>query len=309
MILRGWSTPMRRRDFITLLGGATVAWPIAATTQNYRRVLPLQKQILREQTAAAANRVHGIIRSIESQIEWITQLPWTADDLQQRRIDARRLLHQVPSITEFAHLDSAGRAQVSVQRGTKIIPLNAKCFDATPVPVQAEGGGLGVGMPIDANLWECLNTSDSSNAPSFSVAMAKGAYYGPVYFRREPEPYMIMSRRGTGRDAGVSVAEVNLKTLWDVVFQINDAVESHAYVVDAQGRLIAHPDISLVLRNTNMSNLPQVQAALGPDSGSSDQVGVAHDLLGHRVLAAHAPVAPLGWQVLMEQPAPAYPIW
>ena len=35
----------------------------------------------------------------------------------------------------------------------------------------------------------------------------------------------------------------------------------HAYVINAQGRLVAHPDISLVLRNTDMTGLVQVQAA------------------------------------------------
>ena len=39
-------------------------------------------------------------------------------------------------------------------------------------------------------------------------------------------------------------------------------------MVDAQGRLIAHPDISLVLRNTDLSRLPQVQAARAAGSGS-----------------------------------------
>jgi hypothetical protein len=44
----------------------------------------------------------------------------------------------------------------------------------------------------------------------------------------------------------------------------------HAYVVDAQGRLIAHPDISLVLRNTDMSRLAQVNAARGTTGGEGD---------------------------------------
>jgi hypothetical protein len=58
----------------------------------------------------------------------------------------------------------------------------------------------------------------------------------------------ITALAGTRRDAGVSVAEVNLKLIWDVVSQIKVGERGQAYVVDAQGRLIAHPDISLVLR-------------------------------------------------------------
>ncbi len=33
-----------------------------------------------------------------------------------------------------------------------------------------------------------------------------------------------------------------------------------AYVIDAHSRLIAHPDISLELRTTDMSKLAQIQA-------------------------------------------------
>ena len=44
----------------------------------------------------------------------------------------------------------------------------------------------------------------------------------------------------------VTVAEVNLKGIWDVVSQIRVGVAGYAYVVDAEGRLIAHPDISMV---------------------------------------------------------------
>ena len=46
-----------------------------------------------------------------------------------------------------------------------------------------------------------------------------------------------------------------------MVSQIKVGERGQAYVIDAQGRLIAHPDISLVLRNTDMTKLPQVQAA------------------------------------------------
>src|SRR5262249_31786311 len=125
-----------------------------------------------------------------------------------------------------------------------------------------------------------------------------------VYFRRESEPYMTVALAGTRRDAGVSVAEVNLKLIWDVVSQIKVGQHGQAYVVDAQGRLIAHPDISLVLRNTDLSRLAQVQAArtaTGPSAPG--RVQEAQDLQGRRGLTAQAPVEPLGWRVFVELPA------
>ena len=59
-----------------------------------------------------------------------------------------------------------------------------------------------------------------------------------------------------------------------MVSQIKVGERGHAYVVDAQGRLIAHPDISLVLRNTDMSRLAQVKRGrVGAAGGvASDRV-------------------------------------
>ena len=145
--------------------------------------------------------------------------------------------------------------------------------------------------------------ADFSKEPKFTEAVARKVYYGPVYFRRESEPYMTLAIAGTRRDAGVSVAEVNLKFIWEVVTQIKVGQRGHAYVVDAQGRLVAHPDISLVLRNTDMSSLTQVKAARGERSDATGQVQEAQDIQGQRVLTVYAPVTPLGWLMFVELPA------
>jgi len=46
---------------------------------------------------------------------------------------------------------------------------------------------------------------------------------------------VTLSVAGTRRDAGVSVAEVNLKLIWDVVTKMKVGERGQAYVVDAQG--------------------------------------------------------------------------
>jgi signal transduction histidine kinase len=106
----------------------------------------------------------------------------------------------------------------------------------------------------------------------------------------------------------VSVAEVNLKLIWDVISQIKVGARGQAYLVDAQGRLIAHPDISLVLRNTDLSRLAQVQAARAAGSGeAAEQLQEAEDIQSRPVLTAYARVPALGWLVFAELPrAEAY---
>src|SRR5215204_2582454 len=95
----------------------------------------------------------------------------------------------------------------------------------------------------------------------WSASTLEQRRFDALRFLRQSEPYMTLAVAGTRRDAGVSVAEVNLKLIWDVISQIKVGQRGHAYVVGSGGRLIAHPDISLVLRNTDLSRLPQVQAA------------------------------------------------
>src|SRR2546422_465958 len=107
---------------------------------------------------------------------------------------------------------------------------------------------------------------------------------------------------GGSASAGVTVAEVNLKFIWDVVSQIKVGKAGHAYVVDSRGQLIAHPDISLVLQKTDLSALPQVQQARGARAAGAETVTVAQDRNQRPVLAAFATIAPLGWSVFVEQP-------
>ncbi|HXQ53550.1 MAG TPA: GAF domain-containing protein [Stellaceae bacterium] len=229
-------------------------------------------RIQREQAASAAAKIEQFVAEIQSQIGWTTELPWSGATLDQRRFDALRLLRQVPAITELSQLDATGKEQLRVSR----------------LEMDVVGAA-----------------TDYSHDPRFAEAVAHKAWYGPVYFRRESEPYMTLALAGTRRDAGVSVAEVNLKFIWDVVSQIKVGEHGEAYVVDADGRLIAHPDISLVLRNTNLTQLPQVAAARA--GGTQDETQEAHNLAGHRVLTAYAKVQPLGWLIFVELPiAEAY---
>jgi signal transduction histidine kinase len=232
-------------------------------------------RIQREQAEAASGKIGQFVKEIEAQLGWTTQLPWIGATLEQRRIDSMRLLRQVPAITELAQVDPSGIERLRVSRLETDV--------------------------IDSHI-------DVSNDPRFVGAIARKTYYGPVYFRSESEPYMTLALAGDRRDAGVSVAEVNLKFIWDVVSQIKVGEHGQAYVVDAMGRLIAHPDLNRVLRGTNVSELAQLQAARAAIAGiSQESIQVAQNLEGHQVLTAYAQIAPLDWLVFVELPrAEAY---
>jgi signal transduction histidine kinase/HAMP domain-containing protein len=220
----------------------------------------------REKAAAAAGRIEAFIREIERQMGWTT-LPLLASGaaaLEQRRIDFVRLQRQVQPITDLQYLDAVGKEQLRISR----------------LAMDVVGSGI-----------------DFASDPRFTQAVARKIYHGPVYFRKESEPYMVVAMLQSG--GGVTVAEVNLKFIWDVVTQIKIGKAGRAYVVDEAGNLIAHPDISLVLQKTSLSTLPQVRQALVPDG---PETPTARDVQGRRVLTAHATIPGLRWTVFAEQP-------
>lgn len=222
-----------------------------------------------EQAAAAAERISQFLDEIVAQVGWTTHLSWAVAAIDQRELDGRRLMRQVPAITELMLLDPQGRERLRLSR-------------------QAEDS-------VDSG-------ADHSTEESFKAAIDGKVHYGSVYFRRETEPYMTIAVGGARRDVGASVVEVNLKHIWDVVSQIQVGRGGRAYVVGPNGHLIAHPDISRVLRNMNLSHLPQVAAARGANAGQVPSSRSALDLDGKRVLTTFAGVRPLDWLVFVELP-------
>src|SRR5246500_2849647 len=255
--------------FVAVVAVALLSNGIFEVFFYYREHKASLIRIQHEQAEAAAAKISQFIKEIESQLGWTTQLPWSAGSIEQRRFDALRLLRQVPAITELAQVDSTGHERLRVSRLAMDV--------------------------VDSGL-------DLSKDPKFTEAVAHKVYYGPVYFRRESEPYMTLALAGTRKDAGVSIAEVNLKLIWDVVSQIKVGEHGHAYVVGAQGRLIAHPDISLVLRNTDMSKLPQVMMAQANGGVIPESLEDAKNIQGQEVLTASAPIMPLRWTMFVELP-------
>jgi signal transduction histidine kinase/ActR/RegA family two-component response regulator len=224
-----------------------------------------------EKAIGAAQQIEHFITEIEHQIGW-THLPHVGAEtvLESRRLDFIRLLRQAPAISEVSWIDHTGHEQLRVSR----------------LGIDVAGSG-----------------DDFSNDTRFMEARTGKTHYSPVYFRKETEPYLTITLPAGGPAAGATSVEVNLKFVWDVISRIKIGRTGKAYVVDRQGQLISHPDISLVLQKTDLSQLPQVQAALAQrrSDGIPADSGDARDPAGLSVLAAHAPIEPLEWVVFVEQ--------
>jgi hypothetical protein len=224
----------------------------------------------RQSAERAADTIGQFIKEIEGDLGWTTQLPLTSETLDAKRFDAQRLLRQAPAIMELALIDAEGREQLRVSR-----------------------------VAID----QLATGKDFSRDPAFTRAASGSTYLGPVFFKDDSEPYMTLALAGARRANGVSIAEVNLKFIQDVIAGIKVGQRGYAYIVDSAGRLIAHPDISLVLRNMDVSNRPQIRLAREAVEGAP-QALPTKNFAGDNVLSAFAPVRPTDWLVFVETPSP-----
>ena len=253
---------------LVLVGGALLISGAIGLYFSYQENKVALASLQREKAVAAAERIEQFVRQIEGQLRFAALPQLGAQGSEQRRNEFLKLLKLVQEVTDIAQIDGQGREQLEVSR----------------LKPDAIGSG-----------------KDRSQDPAFRGAAPGKTWFGPVYFRKETEPYMTIAVRSGGESSPVTVADVNLKFLWDVITRIRIGRKGKAYVVDASGHLVADPDIGLVLRKTDLSQLAHVEAAFNPQDDDTFAT-LAKDLSGETVLAAYAPIETLGWKVFVEQP-------
>jgi len=137
--------------------------------------------------------------------------------------------------------------------------------------------------------------------PRFQGARAQGRFVGPVIFRAETDANVSLAA-SRDPDGPVLVADVNRKFVGDVVGSLDGGPTTIAYVVDGEGRLLAHPDNSIAIGNAEFSALPQVRGLIGENLSQATVASEAHNLEGVTVVATAVPIERLGWTVVVEQP-------
>jgi adenylate cyclase len=244
-----------------LLGSATEAW---FAFRDNRFDLD---ELLRVEARSAADRIQAFTDGIRDQLGWVVQFPWTQGEDDRRRIDGLRLLQQVPAIVSLSMVDPTGTERVFVSR----------------VSMNRTGRGV-----------------DMSEDPAVIGARANRVWYGPVHYRRDSEPYMRIAVAGNRAAAGIVVADINLKLIWDIIAAIKIGDTGHALVVDDSGRLIAHPDISLVLRSgVGAGDFNRLKSEVSAANGSAVTT-TGED--GKPVVALSVRAPNVGWTVIAQQP-------
>ena len=277
---------------LVLVGGVLITSSLVALYFSYRETQLALVRVERAKAVATAAGIEQFLKEVEQQVRETTR---TASDdpdasqvgqgrlgfreglgaamAEQRELDFLRVLRNVPAVGALSHLDLAGKEQLRVSR-----------LDPDVVGSQ----------------------DDFSQAPKFLEARAGKTYWSPVYLKNESEPYVTLAVPVGKYAVEVTTAEISLGAVLRLVSQIDVGPGGYAYVVDSRDHLVAHPDSRMLREKRDLSGLAQVKAARTDRSAPTSDVPIAmvgDGLGGGRVLAAHAPIAPVGWFVFVERPA------
>ena len=128
--------------------------------------------------------------------------------------------------------------------------------------------------------------------------------YGPTFIRDQTEPFVTVAVNGDQHGEYLA-AEISVRFIDDVLARLSIGKSGRAYVVDLQGHMLAHPDLRTLLRNSDVSRLPQVRAvrtALAQGRPELPSVwGESPD--GGTVFSSATRIVGPDWLLYIEQPA------
>jgi class 3 adenylate cyclase/HAMP domain-containing protein len=228
---------------------------------SYRATKSGLTDAMGEKAEATARRIEQAIENLERQISWVTRA--SAVTIDQHRADYAQLLNQVPPVNQLSLLDGYGRERLRLSRTS---------------------------ISIGSNV-------DYSRDFRFTDTNGRSVSYAPAFFQ-DSRPYMSISVTHSGFNAGVTVAEIDLRFLSDFLGDAQVGKSTFAYVIDSHGNVLASssrgPEVG-----KPVANLPQIDAVLKA-GGSPASSGT--DLDGRSVLSAATAMPRLGWFVFFEQP-------
>jgi len=161
---------------------------------------------------------------------------------------------------------------------------------------------------------------DVQGSEAFSIVQRDGIYVGPVYIQ-SGRPFFDFGRKisdSRGTFAGAVFAQVDARIMPEVVANISRIVQppGRVFLVNENGTVIAHPDLSYVLAQRDLRALPPVQSVAEgaegdiPASTYENETGVrvlgtAHPLTIELFDLRQNTSSRIDWYVITEQPEDA----
>src|SRR3989338_9662475 len=133
-----------------------------------------------------------------------------------------------------------------------------------------------------------------TGTPAFEAVKETGAYVGPVYVR-SGRPFFDFGRRipdSQGQFAGAVFAQVDARVMPKVVAEISNIVDKpgRVFIVNERGIVIAHPDLSYVLAERDLSTLPAVLGVVQDPSNAEKMSAAYTNEEGNDVLGSAHPM-------------------
>ena len=234
---------------------------VTETWISYRATKTTLTGAMSEKADATAKRIDQSLSELERQISWVTRA--SVVTLEQRRADYAQLLNQISAISQLSQLNGEGREQLRLSRTALAVASGA----------------------------------DYSRDSRFTDTVTRGVSFSPADFSGST-PLMSISVAHSGFNAGVTMAEIDLRFLSDFLGDAQVGRNIFAYVVDPRGQVLASSSRGPEA-GKDVSKLPQVAALMTQDG---QPLGSGTDVDGHSVLTAAKVLPKLGWVVYFEQP-------
>jgi signal transduction histidine kinase len=263
-----------RRYFAFFGGGITLVLAIAIaleTPLSYRETLRRVGDVQIAEARSAASRLDQFLQSVEVLLRESAGIPWadpafSAEDI---RAEHHRLMKLIPAIDSIQVLDAAGVARMAVHRRDLDRPKR--------------------GMEDQSLL---------------DRARKRGAAIGRVAFRNGIEP--VVGFAVAARNNEVIIAELNLRSVSDIVTQLRVGSAGQAWLVDGEDRIVAHRDAGRTLRGPSASaraHIIKIRARLG-EKEIADPIETSN-ADGAAVLTSAVSLPRWEWLLIAEEPLDA----
>jgi signal transduction histidine kinase/CheY-like chemotaxis protein len=253
------------RTLIVCMGGLTCAVGLIHLVVVARAQMTGVASLLNAQAETAGGQIRSFMDSTVASLRWIDDIdePGAPAEYDAIRDGGYRLLRRVPSVIAITFFDGQGCGRVFISR-------------------------------LQPDISTGCSSAQASNA-MFTQARAKGTAYSDVFSPDGSEPHLYVGIASRGRNTGALVAEINLKVIHDTVAAIRVGTSGIGFVVDSNRRLIAHPDETLVLRQSQLPESFSTPKRIG-------ELTFATDFAGQRIVTTSRIIDGPGWRVIAVQP-------